>query len=286
MGRTENAAIFQDTEQLVKKNPRIKDSVKISTERQKLILESDRWEHPELEKYSEDAKIVISKKRTFEAASGYRDQKVAVHNFASASNPGGGVERGANAQEECLCRCSGLYFSLNTPSMWDGFYSPHRNAHDPIHNDDIIFTPGVTVFKTDTVNPVLMPEEDWYEVDVITCAAPNLRAIPSNAYNSGDGNQRARVSDKELLAIHEKRLRKILEVAVSEGDEVVILGAFGCGAFMNKPDVVALAAKNVLKDFLRAFKTIEFAVYCSPREDQNYKVFDRVLKSFKNHSFT
>lgn len=30
----------------------------------------------------------------------------------------------------------------------------------------------------------------------------------------------------------------------------MILGAFGCGAFENNPEVVAMAAKNVLKDYL------------------------------------
>ena len=134
-----------------------------------------------------------------------------VHNFASASNPGGGVTRGANAQEECLCRCSSLYFCLNTSEMWSGFYQPHRYAQNPLHNDDIIYTPNVTVFKTDTADPKLMAERDWYEVNVITCAAPNLRQHPSNAYNSGDGDSAVRISDKELLAIHEKRLRRILD---------------------------------------------------------------------------
>ncbi len=90
-------------------------------------------------------------KKSYEAAAAYKGQKVCVHNFASASNPGGGVERGASAQEECLCRCSGLYFCLTAQEMWDGFYKPHRNAGDPIHNDDIIYTPNVTVFKTDKV---------------------------------------------------------------------------------------------------------------------------------------
>lgn len=62
--------------------------------------------------------------------------------------------------------------------MWEGFYKPHRDAHDPIHNDDIIYTPGVAVFKTDTTAPQLLPESEWYDVDIITCAAPNLRNQP------------------------------------------------------------------------------------------------------------
>ena len=100
-----------------------------------------------------------------------------VHNSAEgqklileeASNPGGGVERGANAQEECLCRCSGLFKCLNAPDAWSGFYMAHRAEHNPIHNDDIIYTPDVLVFKSDTVKPELMDEADWYTVDVITC---------------------------------------------------------------------------------------------------------------------
>jgi len=277
MGRAENVEVFKDTERLVNTNPKLKESVQASTDNQKLILEKDKLTVQNLNRYTEDVKVVVSKNRTYQAASAYKGMKVAVHNFASASNPGGGAVRGANAQEECLCRCSGLYFNLNTKKMWDGFYAPHRASHNPLHNDDIIYTPEVTVFKTDTANPKLLPEKEWYNVDVITCAAPNLRERPSNSYNSGDGNRRAKVTDKELLSIHEKRLGRILDVAFIEGDEVVILGAFGCGAFMNNPEVVAMAAKNVIKDYQKAFKAIEFAIYCSPRDERNYKIFKRIL---------
>lgn len=278
MGREENVAVFEDTERLCQNNPKLKESIMKATTQQKLILEGDVIPKVNKNVYAERAQVVVSKKRSYEAAVGYKAKKVCVHNFASASNPGGGVTRGANAQEECLCRCSGLYFCLNTQAMWDGFYLPHRNSRNPIHNDDIIYTPSVTVFKTDTAYPRCMPEQDWYEVNVITCAAPNLRQHPSNAYNSGDGNTAITITDEELLALHEKRLRRILDVAIMEGNEVVILGAFGCGAFSNNPEVVAQAAKNVITEYLYAFESIEFAVYCSPRDEQNYRIFDRSLK--------
>ena len=277
MSSVENVGIFEDTKKLCETNGRIKDTLARSVKNQKLIPEGMELPVVDKTRFADEAKIVVSAKRTFEAAAGYAGQKAAVHNFASATNPGGGVARGSSAQEECLCRCSGLYFCLSVPEMMKGFYYPHRNAKNPINNADIIYTPDVTVFKTDASHPKLMNEAEWYDVDVITCAAPNLRERPSNQFNQGNGDRAVKVSDKELLEIHKKRLTRILDVAVLNSDEVVILGAFGCGAFQNKPEVVARAAKEVIANYLHAFKTIEFAVYCSPRDDTNFKVFKRVM---------
>lgn len=277
MGRDENITVFKDTERLCRENKQLAEALKRSVSGQKLILEGDSIESPERNIFTEQATVVVSQKRTFEAASGYKGNRVAVHNFASATNPGGGVKKGANAQEECLCRCSGLYLCLNTSEMWDGFYAPHRNAGDPIHNDDIIYTPEIVVFKTDEKTPKLMDEKDWYKVNMITCAAPNLRVHPSNPYNSGDGNETIAVKDSDLLAIHEKRLRRIFDIAVLNGNDTVILGAFGCGAFENNPEVVATASRNVIKDYLHAFRTIEYAIHCNPWDEHNYDIFARVL---------
>lgn len=276
MGREDNIRIFEDTEIMCKTNLKLSTNIARSRRKQLIVLENDRPDCSSAEVYDKYAKVIVSQKKTFEAASYYKDYKTAVLNFASASNPGGGVVHGSFAQEECLCRCSTLYFNLNTPEMWDGFYTPHRKAQDPIHNDDIIYTPDVTVFKTDTDSPETMPEADWYNVDVITCAAPNLKPNPTNFFNPADGAAPVTISDMDLLALHEKRLRKILDLAKANKIEVIILGAFGCGAFKNKPEVVALAAKNVLKDYLSYFKVIEYAVYS--RRNNNFQVFERTLR--------
>ncbi len=281
MGREENVKIFQDTERLVKTNKRLAERVKKSSANQILIPEymnvSD-FMSDNGRAYDDSATVIVSKKRSYEAASAYRDKKVCVHNFASATNPGGGVTKGSSAQEECLCRCSTLYFNLNTSSMWSGFYSPHRAQQNPIHNDDCIYTPNVVVLKTDTASPELMNEDDWYDVNVITCAAPNLRLMPSNAMNSGDGHKRVKMSDEDLYNLHIKRLTRIMEVAKAGGNEVIILGAFGCGAFENNPEVVAKASKAVVDKFINDFETIEFAIYCSPRDEQNYHIFKKFIE--------
>ena len=277
MKREENVDIFQDTLRIFQENECLIKATKVAQENQQVIPETEILDDTRTTLYDNPATVIVSKKRSFEAASAYKDQKVCVHNFASASNPGGGVKNGANAQEECLCRCSNLYLCLKMPKLWDDFYLPHRTARNPLHNDDIIYTPGVRIIKSDTATPKLLPKSQWFDVDVITCAAPNLRERPGNSYNPGDGSAPVKITDKALLQLHEKRLRKILDVAYIKGNEIVILGAFGCGAFSNNPYVVATAAKNVIKDYLYKFKIIEFAIYCNPRDDSNYKTFMGIL---------
>jgi uncharacterized protein (TIGR02452 family) len=238
MGREENIAVFEDTRRLYQTNETLRAAVKASREGQVLIGESDllpayRGER----KHCEQASVVVSAKRSFEAAAPYcRDGlKVCVHNFASAANPGGGVTRGALAQEECLCRCSTLYPNLDCAEMWDGFYQPHRREGNPLHNDDCIYTPGVVVFKSDTAMPALMREEDWYTVDVLTCAAPNLREKPSNANNPSDSETKASITRDELQRLHEKRLRRICDLACEKGSDVLILGAFAAARSETRP---------------------------------------------------
>ena len=151
MGRQENIEIFENTMSMCRIDPFLRSAIKESSGAQSLIPEGDWVELPMIQKGAA-AKVVVSRKRTLEAAAGYAraGKRVCVLNFASASNPGGGVKNGSSAQEEAICRCSTLYMNLIQPDMWSGFYTPHRAAPDPLHSDDCIYTPGVVVFKTDS----------------------------------------------------------------------------------------------------------------------------------------
>ncbi len=275
MGRQDNIEIFEDTQRLYKSNERLISAIKHSIAWQHCFSGKEySWYGPGNRIYQQLAKVVV-----LEAAApyAYAGEKVCVLNFASATNPGGGVIKGSSAQEEAICRCSTLYPNLKEQRMWNQFYAPHRRAHDPLHNDDCIYTPGVVVFKSDTDYPQLLPEDKWYAVNVMTCAAPNLRERPSTEMNSGDGDAAVHISREELQALHEKRMRRVLEITWSKGNEVVILGAFGCGAFRNPPAVVAQAMKTVVQEYRKKFETIEFAVYCSRQYDTNHRIFQQIL---------
>ena len=125
--------------------------------------------------------------------------------------------------------------------------------------------------------PEPMPEADWWDVDVITCAAPNLRSTPSNLMNPGAGSRKAEISCEELRALHTRRIQRIFEVALAAEAEVLILGAFGCGAFRNPPELVAEVYTGVMEKYRGSFDVIEYAVFHTERETGNYEAFRKVM---------
>ena len=123
--------------------------------------------------------IEVVEDTTFSAAQKLKAEyeKVTVLNFASPVNPGGGVTIGAMAQEECLCRSSNLYPCLTKPELFKPYYQFHRNQGDCYYSDKIIYSKDVLVFQSDDDIPQHMNQSSWFQVDVITCAAPNMRGI-------------------------------------------------------------------------------------------------------------
>lgn len=175
--------------------------------------------------------------------------RVAVLNFANPHYPGGGVTRGAMAQEECLCRSSNLYACLSARQIQEDYYTYNREHTDYFFSDRLVYSRDVTVFKSDDPLPKLRPRERWFRVDVITCAAPFLA-------------QRKHTNRAALKETFIDRIRNILEAAIDNGAEALVLGAFGCGAFRNPPEVVAAAFRSVLQEqrYRAAFSRVIFAI--------------------------
>lgn len=278
--REQRIRIFEDTKHLYETDEKLRESVRYSRGHQEVIdAGTDLPALPHRD--GTPARVLVSERRSLEAAGQYRGRKVGVLNYASATNPGGGVTSGAGAQEEAICRCSTLYACISAKNTTDRFHGRHwqnlKNGQlTALHNDDCIYTPDVMVFKTDTEVPELLPKEQWYGTDVITCAAPNLRSMPESR-SGQSGSRAAGIGPDELLALHKKRACRILDIARRKHVEVMILGAFGCGAFKNPPEIVAQAMLDTVRGYLYDFSVVEFAVYCPPHATKNYDVFERIL---------
>ncbi|GAA2457680.1 TIGR02452 family protein [Streptomyces glaucus] len=171
---------------------------------------------------------------------------VAVLNFASARNPGGGYRNGAQAQEEALCRASALYTCLLRAR---GFYDHHRAHRDPFYTDRVIHSPGVPVFRDDRGRLLDEP----YTASFLTAAAPNAGVVLRTAPERAADLPRA-------LAV---RAERVLETAVAHGHRRLVLGAWGCGVFRNDPEQVAGAFRALLGPggrFASAFTHVVFGI--------------------------
>lgn len=270
-GRQERIAVFEGTRDLCLQNLFLKNTISTSRKKQRIYWEGDPIEYGQ-PRFSKPAEIILSPKKTVEAAQPYATagKRVCILNFASSVSPGGGVRTGEQAQEESICRVSSLYFALSDPETAGKFYDYHwelirAGRMNRRNRDDIIYTPGVIAVRDDANGEAMLAEEDWYEMDVITCAAPDLRQL-------GDAAQFSPTME-ELRTLHEHRWRCILAVAAQHEADVLILGAFGCGVFDNPPEVVVEAFNRILLEFRNHFETIEFAVYTTRMDAPNYQAF-------------
>ncbi|MEW2567961.1 TIGR02452 family protein [Streptomyces sp. NPDC047070] len=169
---------------------------------------------------------------------------VAVLNFSSARNPGGGYLNGAQAQEEALCRASALYTCVVEVRA---FYDHHRTHRDAFYTDRVIHSPAVPVFRDD--RGAFLDEP--YTAGFLTAAAPNAGVIRRTTPE--------RVS--ELPRALASRAERVLETAAAHGYRRLVLGAWGCGVFQNDPAQVASAFATLLGDGGRFSGTFEHVVF-------------------------
>ena len=273
-------SVFADTKNHCKNDEELVQSINNTINNQYIVAENENIAYTTPEnKFDKPANIVVSAKRSFQAAEEYRGSKTCVLNFASARNPGGGVITGSSAQEECLCRCSTLYFAISDEKIYLNFHKKHddlikQKKMNLLYNSDCIFSPDITVFKSDDGNYTLLPENERYFVDVISCAAPNLSWYIPNEIKG----EETKIDPEKLKNLHKSRARRILDIAKANGEESLILGAFGCGVFRNPPYITAQAWAETLSDYMYSFKNIEFAVYCNPsKPSKNYIAFNEVI---------
>jgi uncharacterized protein (TIGR02452 family) len=193
-----------------------------------------------------------------------RKGRVVALNFASATSPGGGFLSGARAQEESIARSSGLYACLEGNPMYDH----HRGRLDAMYSDYVIYSPDVPVFRTDAGDLF----EEPYSCSILTSPAPQANAL--RRY------QPERLP--QIEAALRPRIAKVLAAGAAHGHDTIILGAWGCGAFGNDPELVARLFDEALSGpFLGAYREIVFAILDSWPERRIIGPFERRFGSAK-----
>jgi uncharacterized protein (TIGR02452 family) len=186
----------------------------------------------------------------------------ALLNFASARNPGGGFLNGAKAQEEDVCRCSGLYQCL---SRCMEYYDANRAQESLLYTDYAIYSCGVPFFRIRSTGDFLRQP---FVASVISAPAPN--SAPYLKLNPGKLDI--------LTSTFLRRWENALCIARANGVHRLLLGAWGCGAFGGDPQMAATTAKQAIARFGSAFDEIVFAIPSAGKESlSNLNVFRTVF---------
>ena len=279
--KTERVTGFDEMHHYIESDPMLYSAVQKMVQRTMVYKEN----FVSTKKARRNGRVSLQENLTLIAAEPYVDKRkhVAILNFANPVEPGGGVLRGATAQEEYLCRSSNLYHSLVSKNA-SAYYAANRNILDNnqfnsmfLGTDRVIYSPGVMVLKhtkgysPSYIHDYLETYRDFpYSLDVLTCAAP---------FFSGSGYI---LPNGDLRHLMKRRIRNIFEVCIENDVDVLILGAFGCGAFHNPPDVVADAFRGVLLEerYIHAFDEVVFAVKRTDSICPNIEAFERNFSAF------
>jgi uncharacterized protein (TIGR02452 family) len=172
-------------------------------------------------------------------------QNVVIMNFANRFRPGGGYLTGAMAQEEDLCRlCPQLWSSLN-------------KFQYPFEQDDILVTPNVIISRDSDANYEILPVNKQRTVGFVSVAAQDLKREQF---------------DKECVQRTLQNMFSAVEKCVPDTD-TLILGAWGCGAFGNDPNIMSFVMNEAVLIYGGYFKRIVFSIPPGP----NYDAFNKVI---------
>lgn len=204
--------------------------------------------------------IAVIAESSFDVARQFKGKgKIAVLNFASATQPDGGLLSGMPAQEECLSRGSTLAASLTTTFAYKSFYLENRGGN-PLSSeavfyhrygaDKIIISPNVLVWG----NGLGTFFNDPFWVTVITAAAPNMS-------RKGEASKQ-KISQLVINLIMCDLIRQVLQSVKNEGCSTVVLGALGCGAYAHNPQIVAKYFDQVINQegYGSYFDNVLFAI--------------------------
>ena len=215
--------------------------------------------------FSNHAKQIVWQLPTDQAAikafKQFKHQKIAALNFADYRNVGGGYLNGMMAQEEAICGQSDLYSVISAHPDYYAWNEKHMNKG--MYLNRAIYSPDI-LWGTSTI-----PQG---KTDVITCAAPRK----SRGKYIRNANQQAKYYS-DCNAVMLNRMNFVKQIAEDQHVDVLILGAWGAGAFGFDAKEVAQMWKKVF-NAPTSIKTVIYAVIGDKRSHQAVDAFKRTFQ--------
>lgn len=185
-----------------------------------------------------------------------------ILNMASATNPCGGATWGSIAQEEVISYRTNLFESLFQfhPIHKEYNLKGNENGSYPIKKFGGVYSPHVVLFREGEKSGYKLMDEP-IELAFVSVAA--LKRPPLLDENT---------LPPHLIGDVLKKMRTIFRIALENGHDSIILGAWGCGVYQNPPKHIAKLFHRVIEEdeFKDRFKVIDFAILedaCSIREN-------------------
>ena len=259
MTREENIAVYSNTMSVVKKGGYISPNDKvIQFPNPKAMIDGTKFygkkvvnDYDSIPRYDTEVKVI--NQDCIYAAKDLIDKgfNPCVLNMASFSTPGGGVIKGSSAQEENIFRRTNIFQSLyQFHSIGENYGIEQKEERYPLdYNFGGIYTPHVVVFKGGS-DTRYTPLEEPFEIAVVSVSAVKNPTLKNGKL------------EPWVIDTTKSKIRQILDIALENGHDSLVLSAFGCGAYKTPPTEMAKLFKEVIesKNYKGAFKVIHFAI--------------------------
>jgi len=127
-----------------------------------------------------------------------------------------------------------------------------RECQYPIPEYGCVYSPDVCIFrKSFRQGYAFMPEPIY--ADFISAAT--YRHPPLKDTNGG-----LRINNSNIVNWTLRKMRRIFEVAISNGIQHLVLGAWGCGVYANPPEHIAQLFQQVIGEYQGLIKSVYFAI--------------------------
>jgi uncharacterized protein (TIGR02452 family) len=274
--REMRAKIFQDTLRFVQAGAYHTGGISIPISNENVVESAEFFDAPEPLEDGGDfqTKFSVINSDCLEAAQLLLNagRNPCVLNLASGRNPGGGVIRGAGAQEENLFRRTNLFRSLYQFASYADEYGLKKHEKNYPLNQDTggIYSGNITVFRGSEKNGYCLLQQP-FKVAFVTVPAishPDLEE-KDDGYHIAD----------HLVGQTQDKIRTILRIAGKYRHDTLVLGAFGCGAFANPPNHMAELFKAVFSEpeFKTKFRLAVFAITSDHNSKKSHNPHGNVL---------